>query len=218
MAFIDDIIDSIKTVADANGTPEVKANLGTDGLVWNKDPDNVSKDQSLILFLTGLANAIEARTINRYPPFNGSLNKIIKAFISPNTIIFNNTNGILADDSFGIIGSKYNNGGKTVLSVSGDSVTVKQKVSTESSVNIPINIGPPDENINIEQTINRVQANIGDKLPSEATRTEKGLIKRAVHVDQTGITGDRAAEKLDEIIYALQYTTGGLPTFIMSTT
>lgn len=217
MAFIDEIISAIKTTADTYGSAEVKTNLGSNGIVWNPDPDSSSKDQSLILYLTGLANAIENRTISRYPPFNGILNKTITGFVSPNTIILNNTNGILPDDTFGVLGSKYNNGGKTVESVNGDSIVVKQKVTTEPSVNLQINIGQPDSNLNIEDTINRIQANIGDKLPSEATRTVKGLIRRAVHVDQTGIIGDRAAEKLDEIILALQYTTGGLPTNIMST-
>ncbi len=204
MAFKDEIISSIQSVADAHGNAEVIENLGTNGKAWNPDPDDSTKYQSTEIIITGLADAVIARTINRFLPYNGALTKVITDFISPNTIIMEDTNGLMLNDTFGVVGSLYNNGGKTVVSTSGNAVTVLQEIYTETDVSIIVITGPLEENINIEETIDRIQACIGDYITKPAITTREGLIKMGASVNNISSPSTTEENKLNELLTSLK--------------
>jgi hypothetical protein len=204
MTFKSEIIAAIQSAADTSGDIESVQVLGTHGSGWNLVNGKMQRLEALV---EGYANSIPDRVINRGKPFDGSLNKKIRYFTAPHTINMEETYGITVGDTFDVTGSVAgNNGTLTVDSVSGNIITVTETVISETFyTSLPITIDDPLYNLNIEQTLRKVQADVYDSIPCEATTTVAGTVKKIAAVPKfNSLTTNVVELKFNELIDALR--------------
>lgn len=204
MTFKSEIIAAIQAEADNSGDTESVQVLGTHGTGWNLVN---GKMQRLETLAEGYANSIPNRVINRGKPFDGSLDKKIRYFEAPHTINMEETYGITIDDTFDVTGSiAGNNGTFSVSSVSGNIITVNETVIDETfTTSLPVTIDDPLYNLNIEQTLRKVQADIYGSIPREATTTVAGTVKKIAAIPKfNSLTTNMVELKFNELIDALR--------------
>lgn len=204
MSFKDEIIKAIKTETEINGSTESISIMGNDGVGWNRTSDN--KMQRLETMVTGYANTIPNRMVNRGKPFDGTLIKEIREFIAPNIIDMEETYGLMSSDTFDVENSISNNKTFTITAINGNVITVAETVVNETPSSILlVTIDDPLYNLNVENTLGKIQANIFDYIPVEATVQVAGLVKQAASITKfDALTSNTVEQKFNELIDALR--------------
>lgn len=177
--------EAIKQIADTYGSPLIQKALGSAGTEWTRDPDG--KYHMLEVFIEGLANAIMERKIDRGQPFYGTLYKSLLAFVADYTVVFDDVNGMITGDSFAVVGSEFNDGGKGITGIadltSPQSVRVSQQIYTETPASpLAMEIQPPNQQLSVDNTVYRTQATIHDTIPDPANISAVGMVKKLVPV------------------------------------
>lgn len=204
MTFKDDIITSIQETADSYGDSESILTLGASGFAWNRTIED--KMQRIETIVSGYAETIMDRMIARGKPFDGTLEKEITEFTTVGNIItMEESYGMVTGDTFGVTGSLSNDMSFTVKLIDGNEIDVEETVLQDETISPPLKvlIDPPLTNLNIEDTLCKVQADIHDEMPLIATLTKEGLIKKAGEVEKITSPGSTGEEKLNEIIDSL---------------
>lgn len=204
MTFKSEIIAAVQVEADNSGDTESVQVIGTNGSGWNRVN---GKMQRLETLTDGYATSIENRVINRGKPFDGSLDKKIRSFTAPHTVNMEETYGISINDTFDVTDSVSNDQTLTVDSISGNTLTVIETVVNEvfSPFYLPVTIDDPLYNLNIEQTIRKVQADIYSHIPRSATTTESGTVKKIAAIAKFSSLSTNAVElKFNELIDSLR--------------
>ncbi len=204
MTFKDEIITSIQNTADNYGDSESVITLGASGFAWNRATGD--KMQRMETIVSGYADTIMGRMVSRGKPFDGTLEKeIIEFSIVDNTITMEETYGMVTGDTFGVTGSLGNDMSFTVKLLNGNEVEVEETVLSNETISPPLKvlIDPPLTNLNIEDTLRKVQADIYDEMPISATLTIEGLVKQAEEIEKISSPGSTGELKVNEIIDSL---------------
>lgn len=204
MTFKDEIIESIQDTADNFGDSESILTLGASGFAWNRATGD--KMQRIETIVSGYAETITDRMISRGKPFDGTLEKEITKFTTlSNIITLEEAYGMVTGDTFGVTGSLGNDMSFTVKVIDGNEVEVEETVLVDETISPPLKvlIDPSLTNLNIEDTLRKVQADIHDDMPLTATLTKEGLVKKAGEVEKITSPGSTGEEKLNEIIDSL---------------
>lgn len=171
-----EMISNIKYCANNYGTSEVISCLGTNGTEWS-----IGATYSFMeTLITGVCLAIINRSISRGEPFYGSLYKSVLEFSDENKITLNQVYGLLIGDSLEISLSEFNSGGKTVAEISkytSDKYVISSQLVNDETGMFNADVQPPDEDLSIENTVDRVQACINDALPIDSTEDKCGIVK-----------------------------------------
>lgn len=203
MAFKEEIITAIQTAADSKGDTETVATLGTNGTGWNRASGKYSRMEVLA---EAWGAVIPERMVSRGKPYDGILTKKITSFILPHTVVLQEAHGVVIGDTFVVAGSVNNDGEYSVTGIIGNQLAVAETVDSElCSPALGINIDPPLTNVNIERTLQKVQADISSKLPKTATTTDNGLVKQIPAIEKFDeLTTNRAEQTFNLLVDALR--------------